>query len=247
LQEDTRVISEEENAGIAACKRKLVIIGAGGFGAIVASVVNDINANATANGRLAFWGMFGYADADAAKRGTHHHGYTVHGTVEDVDQIFQGRELWFFCAIGENKARAKVAGIAEERGWKPATLIHPAAILSSNVEVGAGSYVGPLSVTSVNTKIGAHAIVDMHVSIGHDAILKDFCSVYPGARISGRCCVGRYAVVGSNATLLPGTIVGERSVVGASSLASCSIEPDTTLLGVPAQIIYRRRHSPPGA
>ncbi len=246
MKEGTRVISEE-SADSAGCKRKLVIIGAGGFGAIVASAVNDINANAIANGRLAFWGMLGYADADAAKRGTQHQGYTVHGTVEDVDHVLQGRELWFFCAIGENKARAKVAGIVEELGWKPATLIHPTAILSSNVEVGAGSYIGPLSVTAANTKIGAHAIVDMHVSIGHDAVLKDFCSVYPGARISGRCSVGRYAVVGSNATLLPGTVVGERSVVGASSLASCSIEPDTTLLGVPGQIIYRRRHSPSGA
>jgi sugar O-acyltransferase (sialic acid O-acetyltransferase NeuD family) len=152
-----------------------------------------------------------------------------------------------FLRHGENKARARVAGIVGELGWKPAKLIHPTAILSSNVEVGAGSYIGPLSVISVNTEIGAHAIVDMHVSIGHDADLKDFCSVYPGARISGRCSLGRYAVVGSNATLLPGTLVGERSVVGASSLASCSIEPDTTLLGVPAQIIYRRRHSSSGA
>ena len=147
-----------------------------------------------------------------------------------------------FLRHGENKARARVAGIVGELGWKPAKLIHPTAILSSNVEVGAGSYIGPLSVISVNTEIGAHAIVDMHVSIGHDAD-----SVYPGARISGRCSLGRYAVVGSNATLLPGTVVGERSVVGASSLASCSIEPDTTLLGVPAQIIYRRRHSSSGA
>lgn len=236
IQHDIRLVSHES---VAVARRELVIIGAGGFGAIVASVARDINAN-MANHLPAPWNIIGYADSDAAKRGTRHEGYLVHGTLEDAARDFQGRELWFFCAIGENNARANVARSAEELGWKPATLIHPTAIVAGNVEVGAGSYIGPLSVTSVNTKIGAHAIIDMHVSIGHDAVLKDFCAVYPGARISGCCRVGEYVLVGSNATLLPGTVVGDRAVVGASSLASGSIEPDTTVLGVPARMIYRK-------
>jgi NDP-sugar pyrophosphorylase family protein len=70
----------------------------------------------------------------------------------------------------------------------------------SNVQVGAGSYIGLLCVTSVNAKIGPDVIIDMHASIGHDAVLKDFCAVYPGARISGCCCVGEYVLFGSNAT-----------------------------------------------
>jgi len=48
-------------------------------------------------------------------------------------------------------------------------------------------------------------------------------------------------IVGSNATLHPRTEMGGRAVVGASSLASTSVEPDTTVLGVPARIIYRKR------
>ena len=147
------------------------------------------------------------------------------------------------CAIGENDVRAKIVRTAEELGWRPATLVHPTAILGPNVEIGPGSYVGPVSVISVNTRIGAHVIIDMHVSIGHDAVLNNFCAVFPGARISGSCSLGEYALVGSNATLLPGTQVGERAVVGASSLAHGSVEPDTTILGVPARIVRRRRNS----
>jgi hypothetical protein len=41
----------------------------------------------------------------------------------------------------------------------------------------------------------------------------------PGARISGCCRIGEYALVGSNATLHPRTEMGGRAVVGASSLA----------------------------
>lgn len=222
---------------------ELVIIGAGGFGAIAASVADEINAIAIAHDRPAPWDVIGYADRDPAKRGTRHAGHPVHGTLDDLIRDFYGRELWFFCAVGENSARAKIVRTAEGSGWKPATLMHPTAIVASNVEIGAGSYIGPVSVTSVNTRIGAHVIVDMHVSIGHDAVLSDFCSVYPGARISGCCRLGECAMVGSNATLLPGAVVGDRAVVGAGSLASGFVEPDTTVLGVPARILCRRAAS----
>jgi len=240
VEQDYIRLLQEERPGAVGPARDIIIIGAGGFGAIVASAVSVINATLIASGRPAHWNIVGYADSDKAKRGTQHERFPVHGTLEDVDRDFKGRELWFFCAIGESGARAKVAHIAKELGWKAATLIHPTAILSSNVEVGAGSFVGPLAVISVNSTIGVHAIVDTHVSLGHDVVLKDFCAVYPGARISGCCRVGEFALIGSNATLLPGIVVGDRGVVGASSLASGSVEPDTTVLGVPARIIYRK-------
>jgi sugar O-acyltransferase (sialic acid O-acetyltransferase NeuD family) len=231
------------NASNIACKRELVIVGAGGYGSVAASVADDINAAAIERDRAAPWEVVGYADSDATKRGRLHAGRAVHGTIEEMGRDFHGRDLWFFCAIGENDVRAKIVRVAEEFGWKPATLVHPTAVLASNVEIGAGSYLGPISVISVNTKIGAHVIVDMHVSIGHDAVLKDFCAVFPGARISGCCRLGEYALVGSNATLLPGTLVGDRAIVGAGSLAHGSIDPDTTTFGVPARLIYRRTSS----
>lgn len=242
----TRV--RQENARLASGKtlwrvgygRDLLIIGAGGWGALAASAASEINATAAANDFPNPWNIIGYADSDASKRGTRHEGYKVHGTLEDLTHEFQGRELCFFSAIGDNYARAKAAGIAEELGWKPATLIHPMAFLASGVEIRDGSYIGPMAVISVNTKIGAHTFIDMHVSIGHDAVLHDFCVVYPGARISGCCRVGEYALVGSNATLLPSTMVGERAVVGACSLASGAIEPDTTILGVPARVLFHK-------
>jgi sugar O-acyltransferase (sialic acid O-acetyltransferase NeuD family) len=222
---------------------ELVIIGAGGFGAVAASVADQINADAIAHNRQAPWDVIGYVDRDAAKRGIRHAGHTVCGNLDEVGRDFCEHELWFFCAVGENDARARIVRVAGEFGWKPATLVHPTAIMASNVEIGAGSYVGPLSVISVNTRVGAHVIVDMHVSIGHDAVLSDFCAVFPGARISGCCRVGEYALVGSNATLLPGTVVGDRAVVGASSMASGAVDADTTILGVPARIIYRSTSS----
>jgi sugar O-acyltransferase (sialic acid O-acetyltransferase NeuD family) len=224
-------------------KRKLVIIGAGGLGAVVAQLAEDLNAP-TANHKSATpWHVIGYMDSDPAKRRTRHAGRTVYGTIEEVCREFREQELWFFCAIGDNRARARMVRCAEEIGWKPATLVHPSAILDSTVTIGPGSYIGPASVISFHSRIGAHVTVDMHVSIGHDAELLDFCEVFPGARINGNCRLGAYSLVGSNATLLPGTVVGENAVVGANSLAHGCVEPNVTIFGVPARIIRRTKSS----
>jgi sugar O-acyltransferase (sialic acid O-acetyltransferase NeuD family) len=222
------------------CKRELVILGAGGFGAEAAWVAEDMNAVAMTHGRTAAWDIIGYMDNDSGKRGTWHAGRIVHGAIEEVGRNFEGRGLWFFCAIGDNAARARMARLAEGFGWRPTTLVHPSAIVASNAEIGPGSYIGPASVISVNAKVGAHVIIDMHVSVGHDAVLSDFCEVFPGARVSGGCRVGEFALVGSNATLLPGTLVADRAVVGANSVAQGCVQPDTTILGVPARIIFRK-------
>jgi sugar O-acyltransferase (sialic acid O-acetyltransferase NeuD family) len=224
-------------------KRELVIIGAGGFGAVAASAAENINSAAINHNGGATWDVIGYVDGDTAKCGTQHAGRSVHGTVEELGHDFRGRELWFFCAIGDNDSRAKMVRRAEKFGWKPATLIHPSAVLASSAEIGPGSYVGPAAVISFNAKIGSYVIIDVHVSVGHDAVVNDFSAVFPGARITGRCRLGEYSMVGSNATLLPGTIVGNRAVVGAGSLAHGSVEPDTTILGIPARVVLKRNNS----
>lgn len=229
----------EDVVATAAGTRELLIIGAGGFGAVAASIANSMNGATVHQNNAAPWLVIGYADGDAGKRGTWHAERAVLGTIEEVGRDFRGRDLWFFCAIGDNQARAKMARRAQGFGWKPATLVHPSAIIDSTVEIGAGSCIAPAVVVSYKTKIGAHVVIDSHVSVGHDASLSDFCEVFSGARINGNCRVGEYAMVGCNATLLPGTLVGDRAVVGANSLAQGLVEPDTTIFGVPARVIRR--------
>ena len=224
--------------------RELLIIGAGGFGAVAASIAESINAAAVHDGGPP-WEVAGYADRDPAKRGLRHAGHTVYGTLEEASRVFEGRPLWFFCAIGDNRARAEMVHDALAFGWRPATLVHPSAIVDRSTEIGGGSLLGPLVVVSWNTRIGAHVVIDAHVSIGHNAVLMDFCEVFAGARINGNCQLGEFALVGCNGTLLPGTLMGRGAVVGANSLAHGLVEPDTTVVGVPPRTIRRGAHPIP--
>src|SRR5260370_3006817 len=223
--------------------RDLIIIGAGGFGAEASWVAREMSgvrhpAQPPASG----WNLVGFADSDEGKRQTLHAGFLVHGTIEQAAEAFTGREVWFFCAVGNNAARRRLVSQAESLGWKPASLVHPSALIADTASVLAGTYVGPGSIVSNNARVGPHVIVTMHVSVGHDVVVGDYCQLSPGSRISGFCRIEELASLGSNSVLMPGTRVGRGALVGACSLAHGEVTADTTVCGVPARMI---RVSPP--
>ena len=227
----------------AVSKCELVIIGAGGFGAVAASIAASMNEVNRCNSGVS-WELIGYVDDDASKKRTRYADSRVLGTIEEVNCDYRRSDLWFFCAIGDNPTRAKISRRAESLGWKPATLVHPSAIIDHSVGIGPGTCIAPAVVICYGSKVGAHVVVDAQVSLGHDAVLMDHCSVFSGARINGNCQVGPYALIGCNATLLPGTVVGDRAVVGANSLAHGWVEPGATVFGVPVRILRKDRNSP---
>ena len=51
--------------------------------------------------------------------------------------------------------------------------------------------------------------------------------------------IGRKAWIGAGSTILPGVTVGENSVVGAGSVVTHDVEPNTIVAGNPARLIKR--------
>jgi len=217
--------------------QNLMIIGAGGFGAEAAWVAREItSASHKMDSLNAAWNVLGFADSDERKSGTLHDGYPVHGPIEQIAGRFTD-QVWYFCAVGDNSARQRLSGAANALGWKPATLIHPTALVADSARVLAGTYVGPCSVVSNNARIGKHVIINTHVSVGHDVVVGDYCQLSPGSRISGFSCLEELAFIGSNAVLMPQTHVGHGGVVGACSLGRGQIERNTTVCGVPGRVV----------
>ena len=221
--------------------KPLVIIGAGGLGTEVVWVAEEANRGAVRSGSpQPCWSVLGFVDSDLAKRGYQIGTYIVLGTVEETAAKFEGKEIWFLCAVGDNNAREKMVRAAEAVGWKPATLIHPSAIISPDARIGAGSYIAPGCVVSPGAQVGSHVIVNFHVSVGHDSILEDYAQICPGARVSGGCRVGKSAFLGSNASLTPGVVVGDDAVVGANSHVVRKVAKGITVVGCPAQSVHQR-------
>jgi sugar O-acyltransferase (sialic acid O-acetyltransferase NeuD family) len=216
-------------------RRKLVVVGAGGFGPEILWAARRVN------GVHPTFDLAGFCDDNPAKRGGQLDGLEVLGRPEDVAARFETPPA-FVCAVGNNERRAAVVGRLLALGWIPVTVIDPSVHVADRVVVGDGTYVGAGSILSPHCRIGEHVMINHHCSIGHDSLIEAFANLSPGVRVSGECVVGEGAMLGSNAVIAPGKRVGRFATLGASSFALTNVPDRVTAVGVPARVVVRKRH-----
>jgi sugar O-acyltransferase (sialic acid O-acetyltransferase NeuD family) len=216
-------------------ERDLIVVGAGGAASEALWLAESVNLAALAAGRRAPWRILGCCVYDPSLYPAEVLSYRVLGRARDVARDYGTPALHYTCAIGDNRIREREASAAGALGWKPATLIHPSCQIASNALIGPGTSIAAFAVLGPHVKIGAHVMINTHVSIGHESTMGDFSQACPGARVTGKCSVGRSALLGSNATMIPATSLGDRSVLGANSVAVCSFGPDLSAFGIPAR------------
>ena len=138
--------------------------------------------------------------------------------------------------------------IIEYRGKRPqvdpSAFVAPNAVLIGDVEVGPESSIwfgavlrgdnGPIRV-GARTSIQDNAVVHVSdesgthigddVTVGHCAVMED-------------CRIERYALIGSNATLLNGSRIGEAALIAAGSVVAqrAAIPPRVVAAGAPATV-----------
>jgi len=83
-----------------------------------------------------------------------------------------------------------------------------------------------------------------HVGIGagtgfvtHDGCVRIFADRHPNMEVLGTITIGNNVVVGVNCVLLPGTSIGDDSVVGAGAIVRGAFPPGSVIAGVPARVI----------
>jgi sugar O-acyltransferase (sialic acid O-acetyltransferase NeuD family) len=210
--------------------QSLVIIGCGGFGREVFSIVDALNDNG------ADWSIAGFADDSPSSDAIAQVlalGSTVLGTVSELSacRTRYGAVL----AVGAPSARAAIHQRLENAPLSYPTLVHPASTLGRLVHLGQGCVVAPGARLSTNIRMGRHVHLDQNVTIGHDTTVGDFARINPQACVSGSVHIGDRALVGANATILQGLAIGADAVVGASACVVRDVEPGSTVKGVPAR------------
>jgi serine O-acetyltransferase len=119
----------------------------------------------------------------------------------------------------------------------------PARFLSQVTRFWTGIEIHP------GARIGRRVFIDhgMGVVIGETAIVGDDVTLYQGVTLGGtgkdtgkRHPTLRNGVfVGNNANILGNITIGEHSRVGAGSVVVRDVPPDSTVVGVPAHIVYQ--------
>lgn len=201
-----------------------VIVGAGGFGRECLDIVEALNRDGAA---IEFMGFLddGGGDEELLRR----RGVACLGPVVDCPP-----DVGFVIAIGDGDVRRRIAERLRGAGRSPLVLVHPQATVGSDCRVGAGTIINAGARATTNITLGRHVQLHANCTVGHDAALDDFVSVYPGATISGSVRLGAGVTIGTGANVLPGVTVGAGGVVGAGAVVTRDVEPGTTVVGVPA-------------
>lgn len=201
----------------------LVVLGAGGHGAVVAEA-------AVASGD---WDTVGFLD-DAAETGQTVVGCSVLGELDSLSD-FVDRDCRFLVALGNNKARGEYAGSIEGNGGVLARVIHPGAIVSPSASIGPGCVVFAGAVINARAVVNKGAIVNTCASVDHDCVVGEFVHISPGAHVAGNVSIGNRSWLGIGAAVREGVSIGSDCVVGAGASVVSDIESGQIVAGVPAR------------
>jgi sugar O-acyltransferase (sialic acid O-acetyltransferase NeuD family) len=145
-----------------------------------------------------------------------------------------------YLSVGDPTARASIAAdisAVAPHLVQPA-LVHPTVRIDhASCHLGRGSIVCAGSIATVAVSFGAHSLVNLAVTVGHDSTIGASSVVNPGANISGNVAIGQRVLVGTGATILEKLTIGDDAAVGAGAVVVRDVLAQSTVVGVPARPI----------
>jgi len=206
--------------------KKIVIVGAGGFGREVKMLIDQINNN------YKEYEISGFYD-DRIDEDTLVSGCKIHGKISKLLQI--DYELSVVIAIANPAIRKFVfTQLSNNTKLMFPTLIHPNVLLcGDNVTIGKGCIICASNIITVNVAIGNFVILNFKCSVAHDTLIGDFCSVMPGVCISGDVTIKDLVYLGTGASIINLITVGYASTVGAGVTLSKNLPDNSTSIGLP--------------
>lgn len=194
---------------------RLVIIGAGGHGKVIADI-------ALKNGYTKICFVDDNVIGDVI-------GLPVIGKISDVESLNDGKTD-FVIGIGNNAVRKTIAEMYNVN-W--VSIVHPSAQIAWNTEIGKGTVVMANAVVNVCATIGKHCIVNSGAVVEHDNVIEDYVHISPNAALGGTVCVGSLTHVGIGATIKNNTGVCSDCTIGAGAVVVKNIKEPGIYVGVP--------------
>ena len=206
----------------------LVIFGAGGLGREVLLLVQQINAHRPT------WDVRGFYDDQAPATPTVA-GLPYLGSSADLDA--SPGPLAVALAVGSPAGRAAVVARLTSARLSFPSLVHPRVALARQhrIALGVGCIIQQGCILTCDITLGRFVLLNLGCTVGHDAVLEDFCSLMPHANVSGAARLATGVYLGTSATIIQGVSIGKNAIVGAGAVVVRDLPADVTAVGVPAK------------
>jgi sugar O-acyltransferase (sialic acid O-acetyltransferase NeuD family) len=142
-------------------------------------------------------------------------------------------------SVGSPHKRMEIYQRFKKQGYKFAGVVHPSAIVMSDVQFGEGVQIMAGAIIQPGVRIGDNAIINTGAILDHDCIIGEHTHIAPGAVLSGGVHIGVASHVGTSATIIQGIRIGGNSIIGAGAVVIKNIPADNKAAGVPARNIKK--------
>ena len=206
--------------------KKILVFGAGGHARVICDVFESNGFSVTA--------LF---DDKIHLKGKKSGVWKINGNLVDmIQEIKTNSGLEFFIAVGDNFLRKSISQrIVEETKKKPLNCISSFSVVSSHTSMKSGIFIAPGVVINYGVKIGDGVIVNTAATVDHDCDLGDYSAVQPGVHLGGGVKIGKKALIGIGASVKQYLKVGDEAVVGGGAMVIKDVDPEKTVVGVPAE------------
>jgi sugar O-acyltransferase (sialic acid O-acetyltransferase NeuD family) len=205
--------------------RRLLIIGAGGHGVVVADAADASQE----------WSQIVFID-DAYPRVSKVADWDVLGDHTALQRLSKEIDA-AVVAVGNNTVRMNLLADVELAAIPLAKIIHPRASVSRLSEIGDGTVLFANAAVNARSTIGKGCIINTAATVDHDCRLADGVHVAPGANLAADVNVGERSWIGAGATVREQIAIGSEVVIGAGAAVIRDVDDGLVVAGVPAKPI----------
>ena len=140
---------------------------------------------------------------------------------DDVLEKYFPAEIELVNGLGQlpnSNLREKIFRTYKSMNYNFMTLIHPGAIIATNVKLSEGVQIMAGAVIQSGVIIGSNSIINTKVSIDHDSTIGKNCHIAPGVTICGNVNIEDNSFIGAGSTIIQNLHIPESSIIPAGTV-----------------------------
>ena len=209
---------------MSAPRKKLLIVGAGGYGRELLSYIQDDHP---------VYEVKGFLDSRADVLASTPRSVGIVG--DPLSYRPEPGEV-FMVALGDPRQRHHYTQVLrEQHNAEFVSFQHPRANVNRMARLGRGCIISPGAGISVDVQIGDFSCIQEFTVIGHDAQIGPWTQINSHCTVAGGARIGAYAVIHPNCVITSRAVIGEGAVVAPGSVVVGRIPAGITVLGNPAR------------